>query len=107
MLTKNGFCRVGGIEKKEEPIQTAIRETYEETGLRISNPDYITKRDYDNQFKRVTVFYFTKEVVNPDIVIDGQEIVDAGWFDFEDLPSKVSPRLLDEIALYNNWKYGN
>lgn len=88
-------------------MQAAVREAKEESGIAITNPKFIGEKFYDNQYKKVTVFYFSAEVQNHDLIIDGQEIVDAGWFDMAALPNEISPRLLEEISLYNKWKYGN
>lgn len=96
----------GGIERGEESIQAAIREVQEETGLVLSNLLYVSERAYTNQYKKVTVFYYTATTTTEDLIIDGQEIVNAGWFSLDSLPIEVSPRLHDEIAMYNNWKYG-
>ena len=98
------FVLPGGGIQKEEPVDAAIRELYEEAGIKITNPDYIGKCNYTNQYKKVTVFYYTKEIYEEDIIIDGQEIIDAGWFDLNDLPKNVAPRLIEELEMYNNWK---
>lgn len=96
----------GGIERGEESIRAAVREAKEETGLDISNPTYIGERHYTNQYKKVTVFYYTSTVSNDDLVIDGQEIIDAGWFSLDSLPDNIPPRLPEEIVMYTNWKHG-
>jgi ADP-ribose pyrophosphatase YjhB (NUDIX family) len=93
----------GGIERGETPEMAAVREAKEESGVVIANPVYIGQRDYNNQYKKVTVFYFTAEIANRDLVIDGQEIVDAGWFSLEALPREVAGRVPEEVVLYNNW----
>lgn len=96
----------GGIERGETSEKAAIREAYEEAGVRVVSPLYIGERSYDNQYKKVVVFYYTGIILTDDLVIDGQEIVDAQWFLLNALPVTISPRLRDEITMYTNWKYG-
>ncbi len=96
----------GGIEAGESSMQAAVREAKEETGLIISSLQSVGEKSYDNQYKKVTVFYYTATVLSDDLVIDGQEIVNAGWFPLDALPPEILPRLSDEITMYNNWKYG-
>lgn len=95
----------GGIEKRETPEQAAVREVQEEVGLEILNPQYIFERSNTRQYKKVTVFYYTITVDNEDVVIDGQEIVDARWFELDQLPFDIRDVLRDEIQMYNKWKY--
>lgn len=94
----------GGIEQGEESGETAIRETREESGLIITNTVYIGERSYNNQYKKITVFYYLASVLNDDLVIDGQEIIDAAWFSIDSLPKEIPSRLLEEIVMYNEWK---
>jgi 8-oxo-dGTP pyrophosphatase MutT (NUDIX family) len=104
---KNWVFSGGGIEQGETPEAAAIREAFEESGVEITNPILIGKRFYTNQYKKVLQHYFVAETITSDLVIDGQEIVDAGWFPLDALPPNVSSRVHDEVAMYNNWKYGN
>lgn len=47
----------GGIEKDEEPIEAAIRECWEETGLRLKESDLVYKGLYDyKSYKKLHVF---------------------------------------------------
>ena len=94
----------GGMERGETHLETAIRETKEESGIDIINPVYLGERSYNNQYKKITVFYFTAQAATMDLIIDGQEIVDAGWFSLDSLPKEITPRLHEEIAMYNDWK---
>lgn len=96
----------GGIDRGESPLEAAVREAYEEVGIKISNPNYVGEQTNNRQYKKVTVFYYTIAIDNPDIIIDGQEIADAGWFSLDKLPSDTRSYLRDEITMYNDWKYG-
>ncbi len=97
----------GGINKGEKPERAAVREVLEETGLEIVNPVAIGQRLYTNQYKKVLQHYFVAETTVNDLVIDGQEIVDAAWFPLDSLPEEASLRAREEVAMYNNWKHEN
>ena len=94
----------GGIERGEEPKDAALREAKEESGVVITSPVYIGERSYNNQYKKVTVFYYFALATGEDLIIDGQEIIDAGWFSIDSLPKEISPRVSEEIAMYTEWK---
>lgn len=96
----------GGIDRGEEPEAAAKREVFEESGLRLEKLTYIDQRHHTNQYRKVTVFYYTAAAATENLVIDGQEIVDAGWFPLSELPEALSPRLREEITMYTTWKYG-
>ena len=94
----------GGIDKGEKPEEAAKREVKEEAGLDVENLIYIGKRFNTNQYKKVDVFYYMAKTNNPDLIIDGQEVVDAGWFRLDELPKEITPRVGEEIIMYNNWQ---
>lgn len=94
----------GGINCREASSEAAIREVKEESGIDIVNPVYVGEEQISYEYKRVIVFYFTAEAPNSDLTIDGQEIVDAGWFLLDALPTDIAPRLPKQITLYNEWK---
>lgn len=94
----------GSIDRGEEPRQAAIREVKEESGIEVVDPVYMGTRNYTNEYKKVTVYYYVTEVTVDDLTIDGQEIVDAGWFKVDSLPPHVATRVPKEIKMYNEWK---
>jgi 8-oxo-dGTP pyrophosphatase MutT (NUDIX family) len=94
----------GGLHRGEDPREAAIREAKEESGIDVTDVVFIGERLYTNQYKKVTQYYFTAEAVTSDIVIDGQEIIDAGWFQLDSLPELISPRAQEELTMYTNWK---
>lgn len=112
LLVKIGYshrCWVlpgGGVNRGEKPIEAAMRELKEESGVVVLEPEYVGERIHNYQYKRVTMSYFTQTINEVDLVIDGQEITNAGWFDLDNLPQPHKTRLVEEIAMYNNWKYG-
>jgi ADP-ribose pyrophosphatase YjhB (NUDIX family) len=103
-LHKKWVLPGGGIDRGEEPSDAARREVREESGVDIVNLTYIGQEEFTQEYKRVTVFYFTSEAASADLIIDGQEIVDAGWFPLDALPADIAPRVPRQITLYNEWK---
>lgn len=105
-LHKKWVLPGGGIDRGEEASAAAVREVKEESGLDIVSPAYIGEQKFTQEYKRVTVFYFTAKASCVDLMIDGQEIIDAGWFALDALPALIAPRLPKQIILYNEWKHG-
>jgi 8-oxo-dGTP pyrophosphatase MutT (NUDIX family) len=87
----------GQMELGETPAGTAIRETYEEIGLRIrvtkllgvyTGADALHGYPDGNQVQ-VAGARFLAEVLGGDLNPDGYETLDVRWFDVNDLPPMV------------------
>lgn len=96
----------GAVDTGEKPQDAAMREVQEESGLVISDLEFVESTYYSGEDKRLTLYYYYGTTNQEDITIDDQEIVDAGWFALDALPQPRRPKIDKEIALYNNWKYG-
>ena len=81
----------GGIVEKGETLEEAFsREVYEETGLRILNVEMIKFLSGFNL--RMEGYFRSKLAENSDkssIKIQTQEILEANFFSFEELPSNL------------------
>ncbi|MCL5730131.1 MAG: NUDIX domain-containing protein [Candidatus Pacearchaeota archaeon] len=81
----------GGMEFGETIEETAIRETLEETGMRIEvvKPVYINEYiDSKNKSKRVINLFFTSKIIGKDkskVINDEGKIKGIEWIDLEDL----------------------
>ena len=93
----------GAVDAGEIPLQAALRETKEETGIELVALEKVMEKTYIINQKNITVHFFTGQTTQVDISIDDQEIVDAGWFDLDDLPTPRRPKLDAEIAAYREW----
>ncbi len=100
----------GQMELGETPAGTAIRETYEELGLRIqvtkllgvyTGPDALHTYPDGNQVQVVGA-RFLAEIIGGELNPDGYETLGVGWFDLNSLPPMV-PR--HRSALEDALKY--
>src|SRR5690606_25493950 len=93
----------GGIEKNENPLNAAIRETLEETGVAINESQLVylgqqrvsSRKRWpmvDMVFYKVTLSEFQETHITRPL-----EIIDSRWFNVNSLPKDASKTL--EIAL--------
>jgi NAD+ diphosphatase len=81
----------GFIEPGESAEDAVHREVLEEVGLRIKNLKYRGSQPWP--FPNSLMLGFTAEYAAGEIVIDGVEIEDAGWYSLDklpQLPNKIS-----------------
>ncbi len=96
----------GHIEKKEKPLQAALRETKEETGLKtlivldeLGNSDFWFKAKYDNnELIHKYVYYFLFKANDTEkINFQKEEIQDAKWCLQEDVLKTIEYKNLIPI----------
>ena len=88
----------GFIEVSETAEETVIREVYEEVSLKINNITYYASQAWP--FPSQLMLAYICDYESGDIKVDGNEIVDAKWFDIDNLPnippnSTLSGRLIN------------
>jgi NAD+ diphosphatase len=88
----------GFVEPGETLEQCLEREVYEETSIRVRNARYFASQPWP--FPNSLMIAFFANYVAGEIRADGVEIVDAQWFDVENLPRlpariSVARRLID------------
>lgn len=91
-----GFVEPG--ETFEECVQ---REVKEEVGLKVKNIQYFGSQPWP--FPDSLMVGFTAEYASGDIIMDKNEILDAGWFSPEQLPQipgvgSIARRLIDSFV---------
>ncbi|ETI66516.1 mutT/nudix family protein [Neobacillus vireti LMG 21834] len=99
----------GLLELEESADEAGRREVFEETGVEIgqlqlvdvfSGKQYFRKLANGDEFYPVTIAYFSKDIKNSTIKIDGVESIDAGFFDIRELPEDTSPLIKTVINRY-------
>jgi ADP-ribose pyrophosphatase YjhB (NUDIX family) len=85
-----GWMLPGGrVERGETPQRAAVRETLEETGIRVAIERLVL---IDARHARDTSFIFSARVVGGILEPQLGEIAEVGWLDRSDIAS-TSPRL--------------
>lgn len=95
----------GGVKRNERPIDAAVREIREETGIALDADRLALVGVYSSfaEYKSDTVVMFTTTVSDPVIRVDQLEIAEARFFDPEAMPDRtaqsVHRRLVDLAAV--------
>lgn len=90
----------GGAEGSEELWQTAEREAFEETGLRVRARSMAYIDELVDDWGRIVKFWFLADYVSGEIDVsanpaEDESIAEAGWFPRENLPQgHVFPEIL-------------
>ncbi len=86
----------GLVEEGEDPLETAVREVEEETGLvaEIRQPlgDISYWYVWDGQRVRKTVSFFLMEAVGGDVAMHDHEMEEVRWFTLPEAARKASYR---------------
>lgn len=81
----------GGTEGSEELWETAEREAFEETGLRVQARNMAYIDELVDTWGRIVKFWFVADYLSGDIDVSanpatGESISEAGWFSRDALP---------------------
>ena len=93
LLAKNAAARVnfystlaGFVEPGESIEETVHREVFEEVGIRVKNLRYFNSQSWP--FPNSLMLGFHAEYESGEITIQEEEIADAQWFHYTELPNK-------------------
>lgn len=105
---KNGlhFSFPKGHLLENEPIKDgAIREVFEETGINIKivNDNFKVNSYPLSNGNYKEVYYFLAEALNDDIVIQEEEVLEAGFYKREEVLKKLTYNN-DKVIFYNMTK---
>ena len=107
LLAKNAHARgnfystlAGFVEPGESIEETVHREVFEEVGLKVKNLKYYSSQSWP--FPNSLMLGFHAEYDSGDLVLQEEEIADAQWFHYNDLPHKpammsISGWLIDDF----------
>jgi len=98
---ESGFFSIlaGFVESGETLEQAVHREVFEEVGVKVKNVEYFSSQPWP--FPHSLMVGYVAEYDSGDIVVDGREILEADWFDIDNLPIvppkfSIAGRLIDE-----------
>ena len=84
------YSVLAGFVEAGETLEQAIhREVAEEVGIRVGNLRYFASQSWP--FPHSLMIAFAADYADGEIRVDGQEIVDAGWFTPDRLPGLPNP----------------
>lgn len=96
------YSAIAGFVEPGETLEDTIkRETREEVGVEVKNIRYFGSQPWP--FPHSLMIAFTAEYAGGEVRPDGEEIVEARWFDPRELPKlpgsiSISRRLIDTVA---------
>jgi len=91
----------GGVNRNESFCNAAIREVKEETGIDVMDVKEIGEYMNYKEYKIDTVKCFGAKATNSIIEIDESEIIEAEWFEPEDLPDDRVRQVNNILKMYN------
>lgn len=77
----------GGLDENESLIEGAKREIYEETGCKVEITGILEIINEILEGVNVICFFFDTKIIEENIKIDGDEISNVRWFNYEEILS--------------------
>jgi NAD+ diphosphatase len=95
------FSTLAGFVEPGETLEDAVhREVLEEVGVTLQEPHYVASQPWP--FPHSVMIGFTAEWASGDLRPDGEEILDARWWDADALPG-IPPPLSIARRLIDDW----
>ncbi len=96
----------GGVKKGEGLTEAVRREIKEEVGFDMKDLTQVGHFYATDQYVRDNVFVFTGQTDRRDFKLDKLEILDAGWFGWDNLPplSGYAKKALSFIGVKTDWQ---
>lgn len=86
------YSAIAGFTEPGEALEQAVhREVAEELGIRIHNLRYFGSQPWP--FPSSLMIGFTAEHAVGEIAVDGREVISAGWYSPDEIPSLAIPRV--------------
>ena len=95
------YSTLAGFVEPGESVEHAVhREIFEEVGITVDNLVYHGSQPWP--FPHSLMLGFTAEWVDGAVAIDAAEIIDAGWYRYDDLP-EIPPPVSIARQLIDRW----
>lgn len=97
------YSTLAGFVESAEDLEHAVhREVMEEVGVRLGKLEYFGSQPWP--FPHSLMIGFIAEYKEGDIKVDGKEILDANWYEADNLPTtppklSIAGRLIEETLL--------
>lgn len=98
----NAYGLIAGFVESGETIEETIhREIQEEVGVKVKNITYFGSQPWP--FPDSLMLAFNAEYDSGELTIDNDEIEDAGWYRYDDLPGRPSTPISIASKLLDNF----
>ncbi|NCG19719.1 MAG: NUDIX domain-containing protein [Rhodobacterales bacterium] len=91
----------GGMDHGEQPIETLVREVYEETGLHAAKPELLHAGSYSESthgpYMAVQLVYRVQVAGEPRVIEQGGSTADAAWVPLAHLSSMKTVPFVDQV----------
>lgn len=91
----------GGFKRNESPEMAAMREVSEEVGITLSSVRPLGEYTSREGYKLDTVKCYAGRVTAPGFEIERNEIYEAAWFEWTQLPQPLASDARRVIELYH------
>ena len=99
-FTKDMYSTLAGFVEAGETLEEAVcREVQEETNITVAEVNYVTSQPWP--FPHSVMIGFSAQYVAGDIIIDKDELEDARWFHYKDLPKLPSKITIARLLIDN------
>lgn len=96
----------GGFKRRESPEMAAAREVREEVGITLTTLRPLGQYTSTDTYKRDTVKCYAGETKTPSFEIERNEVYEAAWFYWEELPRPLASDAERVIELYRTAQKG-
>lgn len=94
----------GGFKRNESPEMAALREVSEEVGITLRDLRPLGEYTSREGYKLDTVKCYAGSVTGPGFEIERNEIYEAAWFEWTELPQPLASDARRVIELYHTAK---
>lgn len=96
------YTTLAGFTEAGETLETCVeREVFEEVGIKVKNIQYVTSQPWP--FPHSLMMGFTADYDSGEIKVDENELIEANWYNIDDLPvipkyGTIARKLIDKMV---------